>query len=1380
MISNQNLEANNNDKSFFVIGIGASAGGLEALETFFNHLYDFNEGAIIIVQHLSPDFKSLMVEILSKHTSMKVVQVEDGMEIQKGYVYLIPPKKLLILDDYKLYLTEREVEHGPEFTIDKFFYSLANAMHEKAIAIILSGTGSDGSRGIKVVKQLGGTVIVQSEDSARFDGMPRNAILSGAVDYVLPPEKMPEIIRQCIQNRKVNSLQQCLVASEGDIDKLPPEFSELIAMVQQISKIDYKHYKPGTLYRQIIRRMQNLNIDTFQKYLHFIETTPSELTLLSRNLLIGVTSFFRDKEAFEVIENQVIPQIFASKKADEVIRVWVAGCSTGEEAYSLAVLFREYQEKINQFREIKIIATDIDAFAIDFAGNGLYPMPSSNVISPERIKKYFIIRGQNVQVVAKIRQMVLFAKHNLLTDPPFTKIDLISCRNVLIYMQPEWQDIIEAKFTTSLLPGGYLFLGASETLGKFQDFYTPIDRKWKIYQYKGGAKITASSYLPSLKKNEGTIEYSKGTIPHYYNYTLKKPNLSSVLESLKDRLLEDFAPTCAVLEENLNLFYLGGAPSPYFQLPRGKTSFHIKDVTKPPLSSLIAVAAPKVFREKTPLSYKQVNLALEENSDNNDSKNNDSNGSEEVYDISFFPYCDDRNHVSYVIVTLKPALIANSSEKQEKIETISFNKTVDLHLLELEEELNTTKAILQNTIEELEAANEELQTTNEELMSSNEELQSSNEELQSVNEELITLNSEYQAKNRELTIISNDIENIFRSTDIGTIFLDSNLLIRKFNQAASTYFNLLEVDIARPIAHISQKFTYPSLIQDLSEVMYSLIPKKVEILTDNGKWIQIRIFPYLNEEQTCQGVILQIIDITEHRTLLLEVARKEANYRKVISFLPFLTLKINALGDILEIITAPHRETFQPIAELLSSQNSLVSILANLCPKEASQLADALKQTIAKSILTENNEYLEFCICQNQNYWLRLNITALLPEKQEFLAVFEDISYLYNRLQEDQKAKIQAESESHSKSELIASINHSIRNPLNGMVGLLALLQKTELNEIQRKYIELMQIPIDILQKVVRNLLDLSRLQSSGDGIGREEFVNIDSILQSLLEYNTPSAQEKGIQFWYNPHVLPPIYANPIKINQLLVNFLELFVTLASDAYLNIELKLLPQNELPLYLQFCFSTNAVDTRMVFEQLISSSVDKTVFPKKEGLEMVFWIVREVLHLLHCELRFETSTEKEYQMVLTLSLPVAPPKSSSSEDESPREGKAQILIVDDEPLNREILRDLLELEGWSCDLAQNGLEALEKCKKYRYQVVFMDIRMPVMDGIESISKIRAFEEGKGYQTPIIILTAYGLPGDKDKYLQSGANEYLTKPVDAKTLLDTIQKYLVPISS
>lgn len=1348
-------------KSFFVVGIGASAGGLEALELFFNHLSHFEDAAIIIVQHLSPDFKSLMVEILSKHTTMNVVQVQDGMEIQEGYVYLIPPKKLLILDNYKLYLAERELEHGPEFTIDKFFYSLANAMKEKAIAIILSGTGSDGSRGIKVVKQLGGTVIVQSEDSARFDGMPRNAILSGAVDYVLPPEKMPEMLRQCIENKK-NNAPTYVEPSESDIDKLPSEFSELVAMVYQISKIDYKYYRPGTIYRQIMRRMQNLNIDSFQKYIQFVESTPSELTLLSRNLLIGVTSFFRDKEAFDALEAQVIPQIFANKKSDEPIRVWVAGCSTGEEAYSIAILFKEYQEKINHFREVKIIATDIDAFAIDFASNGLYPMLNPQSLSPERQKKYFINRGQNAQVVSKIRQMVLFAKHNLITDPPFTKIDLISCRNVLIYFQQEWQDAIETKFTSVLLPGGYLFLGASETLGKYKEFYNPIDRKWKIYQYKGGAKISATSYLPALFKKTEIPPIMPSSPASYYN--LKKNSVSQALENLKDHLIKDFAPTCIVIDENLDLFYLGGAPTHLFQLSRGKTSFNIKELTHPPLSSLIAVAAPKVFRDNAPLTYKQVNLSVLEQEQKAD----------DIYNISFLPYQDTRNNAKYVIVTLEPLAEATAPQKEEKLETVFFNKTVDLHFLEIEEELNTTKAILQNTIEELEAANEELQTTNEELMSSNEELQSSNEELQSLNEELITLNSEHQAKNRELSIISNDIENIFRSTDIGAIFLDSNLLIRKFNRAASAYFNLLEIDVGRPIAHISQSFSYPSLLQEISEVMNSLTPQRLEIPTDNGRWIQIRIFPYLTEEQTCQGVILKIIDITEHKSALIDITRKETNYRKIISFLPFLTLKINAFGEILETLTlARQQEIYETIILQLSSYNSLAGLLGALNANEAAALANGLKQTIAKAILTEKNEYIEFTAVSGEKHnYFRLNIAALLPEKQEFLAVFEELTDIYNRFSNDQQAKAQAEMANQLKSELITVINHSIRNPLNGIIGLVALLQKTELTENQQKYIRLLQSPIQVLQKVVKNLLDLSHLEVHFTE--DYETLDVDALVEELVAYNIPLAEEKSIRLSYAPQDLPAIYANPIQINRLVSNFLDLLRNLAHDSFIAIELALLPLPQAPLYLQITFLTDALGAKDTLEQLSSPTVTKGVIPKIEDVKVSFWITREIIKRLAVELSLN-ATEKEIKAILRVPLPPLPQAAADSEELAKLESDAQILVVDDEQLNREILKDLLELEGWSCDLAENGLEALEKCKKKRYNLIFMDVRMPVLDGIEAIARIREYEKDKDYDTPIVILTAYGLRGDKEKYMQSGANEYLAKPVDAKTLLDTIAHYI-----
>lgn len=836
-------------ESLFYVGIGASAGGLEALEEFFKNMPANSGLAFIVVQHLSPDYKSLMVELLSKHTKMPVFRAEDSMEVKPDCVYLIPPKKNLTINKGKLYLSDPVYTHGLNLPIDIFLRSLAEDQGEKAIAIILSGTGSDGALGIRAIKGNGGIVFAQDDETAKFDGMPRSAIATGLVDFVLPPSKMPKQLLKIVKNKYFNKTIDDNAAITIGEDYL----SKILSIVKENVGVDFSFYKPNTIMRRIERRLSINQFDDIESYFNFLAQSKKEALILYKELLIGVTKFFRDPEAFEIIKNKAIPEIFKEKKQNAEIRVWSVGCSTGEEAYSLAILFKEYISANNIKCELKIFATDIDKDSVEFASAGIYPESIVADVPHEYLNKYFVKKNKGYQVHENIRRIVIFASHNLMKDPHFSKIDLISCRNLLIYIKPNFQKKVFALFQIALNAGGFVFLGSSETLGEYASNFDVISSKWKIYKIKETLKYFDYSNIFAPLRTEDS--YYEAPIANNRKY------FEDVIETAFDALIGDYIPPSIVVDENYDILHICGDVNQFVKLPSGKASFNLLNLVKGELRTPISIALHKAFKEEKSIIYKNYDFK------------DDSSEQQFTVDIKIKTAYQKRTKKQIAIVIfdgLKKVEIENKN-----IEVLEADEQRKRQIQDLEQELKYTKENLQATIEELGAANEELQSTNEELISSNEELQSANEELQSVNEELYTVNAEYQKKIEELTQLNNDMINLLKNTNIGTLFLDSDLKIRKFTPAVIETVNILEMDIGRPIYHISFNFDYPKIIEDINYVLKTLNPREFQVQGRNGKWYSVKILPYRTINNAVEGIVINFIDITERVKYEEELKREK-------------------------------------------------------------------------------------------------------------------------------------------------------------------------------------------------------------------------------------------------------------------------------------------------------------------------------------------------------------------------------------------------------------------------------------------------------------------------------------------------------------------------
>ena len=823
--------------SSIVIGIGASAGGLEALQQFFSYMPPNSGLSFVVVQHLSPDYKSLMADILGKYTEMSVCQAENHMAVEPDTVYLIPPKKYMTIKDGRLILSE--APGSLNHPIDAFFASLAAEKREHSIAVVLSGTGSDGTNGVKMVKEHGGLVIAQAPESAKFDGMPRSVINTGLADFVLSPEEIAEEILN-FSNTPVllRPLRgDSLLTDDDSLFSEEETLSHIYTILKNASGIDFTYYKRSTILRRIERRMLVTHTPSLTEFAHLLGDNAEEVQILAKEILIGVTNFFREPAFFEKLKYNAIYKIVERAKEEEPIRVWSAGCSTGEEAYSIAILFQEVMEELNVKRDVKIFATDVDSRAIEQAGKGGFSENIIDDVTPTRLAKYFLKVGDQYQISKEIRRMIVFATHNMFSDPPFGKLDLICCRNVMIYFQPVMRRGLFAIFHQALKNGGFLFLGKSETAGEYVNLFKPVCSAEKIYVHKAEGKVedlTPPAFnIPnvqaiSLKSIRAGMSQSEET----------------AMESRYVRFLERHLPASVVLNAENTVLHFFGNYSDYLSLAPGRASLNFFHMLSEDLSLVSATAISRCRNEHTAITYTDIVV--------------DCPSGRRVISLTVEPVPGETDEDDGLIAVLFQE--HSGAAVEGKVEKFDLDATAARRITDLEREFQESQNDLRATIQRLETVNGELQAANEELLTANEELQSSTEELQSVNEELYTVNTEHQLKLDELTMMTDDLSNFLSSTMIGILFVDSNLNIRKFTEYVGREFNLMEHDIGRPIQIFAHSFPDEEIEQDCRAVLKTLTSIDREITAMNGRFYTLRIAPYRTTENSIRGLVITIID----------------------------------------------------------------------------------------------------------------------------------------------------------------------------------------------------------------------------------------------------------------------------------------------------------------------------------------------------------------------------------------------------------------------------------------------------------------------------------------------------------------------------------------
>ncbi|EPR43968.1 signal transduction histidine kinase with CheB and CheR activity [Desulfovibrio sp. X2] len=1345
-------------KPTFYVGIGASAGGLDPLETLFANMPDDTGMAFIVIQHLSPDFKSLMDEILSRHTSMKINRAENGMEVLADEIYLIPPKKEMAISGGRLLLTDKDPD-GPSMPVDVFFRSLAADAGNRAVGIVLSGSGSDGSRGIRDIRAQGGLVIVQSSETAHFDGMPGSAVETGEVDAVAAPEDMPAILtRYSLDFGK----------PAGPLAPPPPEdaYDSVLALLREAFKLDFALYKKATINRRIERRMAMLKLDTLHDYIAVLSGNSDELENLYKDLLIGVTSFFRDYDAFKTLE-RVISRLLQEQAAPRhEFRIWVPACATGEEAYSLAMIAREALDAAQSPIDLKVFATDVHKESLARAAQALYSKTCLNDLPLHYLEKYFInLPDGGFQVSAEIRRLVIFAEQDLLRDPPFTKLDLISCRNFLIYLQSAAQKKICSLFHFALKPKGVLFLGPSETLGDLADEFDVLDQHWKIFRKKRDVRLPIGPRFPlstapvlagRARQNAAPIGVDQRLLRAY------------------DSILDRYMPTGVLVNERKEIIHAFGQIRNFLFIPVGRVSPDVLSMIEGDARIALASAFQRAVKTQEAVTYHSVKMGTPDQ--------------HFPVTLRVEPINDRISGEGYYLVTFveeRPL----SPEVQDKSKAFDASTHSRERIEELERETQNLRESLQSTIEELETSNEELQASNEELIASNEELQSTNEELHSVNEELYTVNAEYETKIRELTELNADLDNLMRSTDIGTLFLDDKLRIRKFTPPATKVLNILPQDVGRPFQHISHTLQGLDLLPVLRKVVSSGLPEEIEARQAEGTWYLLRVLPYLDENRKAAGVVVTMLDVTRRRETEEALRESESQLRYLFESMDQGALFQDAAGRVIRANFAATEILGIPLDMLVSRASdspqwrALREDGSALPPEEQpAMIALSTGREVRDVLMGVHNPRRDAC------RWIVVSAVPQFREGEDkpfqVYTIFEDVTADREREDSLRRAKEEAQVASAVKNEFLATISHEIRTPLNGVMGMLQMALGTRLDAEQRDYLNTALASSRNLLQILSDILDISKIEAGALRIEKEPF-DLQAVLKPVLGAFTNEAARKGLTLTcsVDPALPRHFRGDAGRLRQVLFNLVGNAVKYTQNGGVSLEIYPLPRCPQPGFISLHMSVTDTgvgipDDKLgsIFEAFTQLEGAYTRTHKGTGLGLA--IVKKLVNLMGGSLLVTSEVGQGTEAHITLCLKPASPDevAAVAKDRiAAAEGelkKRRILVVEDEAVNRKALMHFLARLGQEAVGVENGLKALDVLARQSFDAVFMDIQMPEMDGLETTRRIREDGHGKwNPDIPIVALTAHAMSGDTERFLAAGMTHYISKPVELDELRATL---------
>jgi two-component system CheB/CheR fusion protein len=1308
-----------------VVGIGASAGGLDALERFFENVPRDSGAAFVVIQHLSPDFKSLLNEILARRTALPIQLVEDGMVAQADHIYLIPPKKEMIISAGRLLLSERARDHDLSLPIDVFFKSLARDAGPRAVAVILSGGGSDGSRGVRAVHDAGGLVIVQDEESAQFDGMPRTARDVGVADWVLPPEQMPRVLTEDGRARSSSG--------DGPSSGIQQGMSAVYRMLEEEFGLDFTHYKPSTVTRRIERRLQLSRVRDIDVYVKQLKQEREELDVLYRDLLIGVTRFFRNEEAFQLLEERVLPELLGREKGTP-LRVWVAGCATGEEVYSLAILLHELAPRFGD-RQVKIFATDVHRGSLELATRGLYGEEAIANVTPDRLQRYFLRRGDSYQVVPDLRQMVVFAPHNVIKDAPFTRVDLISCRNLLIYLQPAAQQKALSFFHFALNRGGVVLLGPSESPGTLLNDFETIDKRWRIYRKYTDVRMPAGSYLSPPRRP---------SVPGLAPRTAAAPSRSSVshLLGVYDSLLEERMPPSLLVNDRGELVHAFAGASRFLKLRDGRLGLDLIEMVDTDLRMVLTSGLARALRETQTSVYNGVRLG---------------DGDEAAtYRVSIRRVGDHRRGIPHVLVSFEELDSAPAAVERPEV-VIDLGQVSRDRLDQVEAELNHTKESLQNATEELETSNEELQAANEELLASNEELQSTNEELQSVNEELYSVNAEYQRKIADLTEITNDMENLLASTEIGTIFLDQELRIRKFTPKVADSFNLLPLDVGRSIETFTSNIDHPELIDDLRRVAATGDAVEHELRDRRGRSFFLRILPY-RAKGAIHGVVLTLIDVSGLKAAEDALFHERYLLNSLLGTVPEAIYFKDARGRFIRVNRAMATRLGLETAQAAVGKTSFELLRQQDALAEHEQ-----DQAVMRSGQAQNYRLEPRSSEGGSEHW---DLVTRLPLKDRSSNIVGAIG-IYRDVTEQKRAEEKIQESIRRRDQFLAMLSHELRNPLGAVVTAMSLLRGGAVGS--EKLLQIVERQTQHMARLLDDLLEASRVTQNKIEL-RSRSVELGAILRDAVDAVRATMDTRGVK------LAVELGSAPMNVLGDEARLLQIHVNLLSNAakytprggHVTLSAAREDQHAVVRVRDDGVGIPRELLEQIFELFVQSR--RTIDRADGGLGLGLTLVRSLV-MMHGGSVTAHSEGEGKGSEFVVRLPLAEPRVEAEEPAPPARrtrlaARAKIVVVEDNADGREALCELLGLAGFDCHSAVDGEEGLALIERIRPDAAILDLGLPVLDGLEMARRLRA--DAKHANIYLVALTGYGQRTDRDQALKAGFDDHLIKPVDTRDLM------------
>jgi two-component system CheB/CheR fusion protein len=1344
---------------FPVVGIGASAGGLPALLRFFENMPRQTGMAFVVILHLSPKHKSSADQVLQRATRMPVTQVVETVRIEPDHIYVIPPNRHLTMVDGVLGLNDLDRPRGGHIAIDIFFRTLAEVHRERAVAIVMSGTGSDGAVGLTRIKEQGGITMVQMPADAEHDGMPEAAIATGIVDFVLPVVDMPQKLVELWENARAIELPPP-GDGEGPIAKAPVAESAMQAeeALQRVISLllgrtghDFKQYKRATVLRRIERRMQVRGVHTLPDYCALLEGDAREYGALLDDMLIGVTNFFRDREAFEAVEREIIPELFKDKLPTEEVRVWVAACSTGEEAYSLTMLLADYAADMEKPPPYQVFASDIDTDAIAQARSGVYPASIVTDVPPVRLRQHFTKEDDRYQIRKAVRDHILFAAHNVLRDPPFSRLDMVSCRNLLIYLNRDIQARVLEMFHFALKPGGYLFLGGSESAESVADFFVPVDKKNRIYRARPTSRpLGSGTQLPShVSRLPESVQ--RPPLRRQFSYA-----------EVHQRALALAAPPSVVLDKDANIVHMSAQAGRFLRMGGGEPSRNVLALIVPELRLELRSALFQVQQGNGGVECRHILVAL--------------NGRSAIIGMKVDPFHDDDSAESFTLVMF--------NEVPPEVAPAPTGATRDdMVLTQLETELQRTKEQLQETIEhseisteELRASNEELQAINEELRSATEELETSKEELQSVNEELITVNYELKVKVEETGKANDDLNNLIASTDIATVFVDSGLRIKRFTPRATDIFSVIASDLGRSLLDLTHRLDYDQLADDVSATFETLRPVEREVRSADGRWYIVRLLPYRTTEDRIEGAIMTFFDITARRQAEELATVSEARMRMVAeSTHDFAIITLDADGLTTSWNKGAERMFGYTEGEMLGR-----TLDALFTPEDRERGAREAEMERAREEGRSEDE--RWHLRKDGSRFYASGVTNPLGPGAEsgYAKIARDETERLRQMSERDEAfshehreRTGAEHAAAMKDQFLAIMSHELRQPLN-MIGinadLLARIPEVRASSLAARCAETIRTSVLSQAKIIEDLLDLSRVRTGKLALSVAP-VHAGKAVGAIIDVARADPSASGLLIEASIDDDLVVMADAVRFEQIVMNLLSNAIKFTPHGG-TIEVRLGAENG-AMRLDVSDSGQGIapgSLAKVFEMF--GQPNSVTTRAKGGLGIGLALVRELVNL-HGG-RIEAHSEGIGKgACFTVRLPLVEHAGQDlggapGEDQADIAG-LRVLLVDDVEDAVLVMQSLLEMYGADVLVATGARQALEILGREQIDLLISDISMPDMDGYGLLREVRKMPR---YATlPAVAVTGLGREQDIAAAREAGFSAHLGKPLSVDRLLAII---------